>query len=236
LVSFETSQPSSPTTNAEPTADEEGLPVRGFYKIAELARAAGMTRWRIVRLLKHFGVELHSPSKVALVPLHELETKAKPLCPPADLLRSSRRLSRARPHDCSAFHTKRPSDRRTSEVCSFESRSQYSAPYAFASIARATAGIVLALMAEGQGFSITALMGILMVIGIAVSNGILLVDDANHRLTREGRRRGRHRRGGALSVRPHHDDQPRHGDRPRPHGARPREGVGGQSAPRAVGC
>ncbi len=42
-------------------------------------------------------------------------------------------------------------------------------------------GIVLALMSAGQGFSITALMGILMVIGIAVSNGILLVDDANHR-------------------------------------------------------
>ena len=43
------------------------------------------------------------------------------------------------------------------------------------------AGIVIALMAAGQGFSITALMGILMVIGIAVSNGILLVDDANRR-------------------------------------------------------
>jgi CzcA family heavy metal efflux pump len=42
-------------------------------------------------------------------------------------------------------------------------------------------GIVLALMAAGQGFSIPALMGILMVIGIAVSNGILLVDDANRR-------------------------------------------------------
>ena len=42
-------------------------------------------------------------------------------------------------------------------------------------------GIVLALMGAGQGFSITALMGILMVIGIAVSNGILLVDDANRR-------------------------------------------------------
>jgi multidrug efflux pump subunit AcrB len=42
-------------------------------------------------------------------------------------------------------------------------------------------GIVLALMAAGQGFSITALMGILMVIGIAVSNGILLVDHANRR-------------------------------------------------------
>ena len=37
-------------------------------------------------------------------------------------------------------------------------------------------------MAAGQGFSITALMGILMVIGIAVSNGILLVDDAARRL------------------------------------------------------
>ncbi len=43
-------------------------------------------------------------------------------------------------------------------------------------------GIVMALMTAGQGFSVTALMGILMVIGIAVSNGILLVDDANRRL------------------------------------------------------
>jgi multidrug efflux pump subunit AcrB len=43
-------------------------------------------------------------------------------------------------------------------------------------------GIVLALVAAGQGFSVTALMGVLMVVGIAVSNGILLVDDANRRL------------------------------------------------------
>jgi multidrug efflux pump subunit AcrB len=42
-------------------------------------------------------------------------------------------------------------------------------------------GIVSALLAAGQGFSITALMGVLMVIGIAVSNGILLVDDAARR-------------------------------------------------------
>jgi multidrug efflux pump subunit AcrB len=42
-------------------------------------------------------------------------------------------------------------------------------------------GIVMALMGKGQGFSVTALMGILMVVGIAVSNGILLVDDANRR-------------------------------------------------------
>jgi multidrug efflux pump subunit AcrB len=47
-------------------------------------------------------------------------------------------------------------------------------------------GIVLALLAAGQGFSITALMGILMVIGIAVSNGILLVDDANRRFSSKG--------------------------------------------------
>jgi multidrug efflux pump subunit AcrB len=42
-------------------------------------------------------------------------------------------------------------------------------------------GIVMALMSAGQGFSVTALMGVLMVVGIAVSNGILLVDDANRR-------------------------------------------------------
>ncbi len=42
-------------------------------------------------------------------------------------------------------------------------------------------GIVMALLAAGQGFSITALMGVLMVVGIAVSNGILLVDDASRR-------------------------------------------------------
>jgi multidrug efflux pump subunit AcrB len=47
-------------------------------------------------------------------------------------------------------------------------------------------GVVIALLAAGQGFSITALMGVLMVIGIAVSNGILLVDDANRRFDREG--------------------------------------------------
>ncbi len=43
-------------------------------------------------------------------------------------------------------------------------------------------GIVGALMAAGQGLSITAIMGVLMVIGIAVSNGILMVDHANREL------------------------------------------------------
>lgn len=45
-------------------------------------------------------------------------------------------------------------------------------------------GIVMALLAGGQGLSIIALMGVLMVIGIAVSNGILLVDHANRALQR----------------------------------------------------
>jgi multidrug efflux pump subunit AcrB len=43
-------------------------------------------------------------------------------------------------------------------------------------------GIVLALMAAGQALSILAMMGVLMVVGIAVSNGILLVDEARRRL------------------------------------------------------
>ncbi len=41
-------------------------------------------------------------------------------------------------------------------------------------------GVVVALLAAEQGLSITSLMGMLMVIGIAMSNGILLVDHANH--------------------------------------------------------
>jgi multidrug efflux pump subunit AcrB len=42
-------------------------------------------------------------------------------------------------------------------------------------------GIVMALMSAGQGISITALMGMLMVVGIAVANGILMVDAADRR-------------------------------------------------------
>jgi multidrug efflux pump subunit AcrB len=47
-------------------------------------------------------------------------------------------------------------------------------------------GIVIALMAAGQGFSVTALMGVLMVVGIAVSNGILLIDHARTRVEQDG--------------------------------------------------
>ena len=45
-------------------------------------------------------------------------------------------------------------------------------------------GITIALMAADQGFSVTALMGVLMVIGIAVSNGILLVAEASVHLNK----------------------------------------------------
>lgn len=47
------------------------------------------------------------------------------------------------------------------------------------SVPTALAGVVMALLAAGQGLSIVALMGVLMVLGIAVSNGILMVDHAN---------------------------------------------------------
>jgi len=40
-------------------------------------------------------------------------------------------------------------------------------------------GIVAALFAAGEGFSVPTMMGVLMVVGIAVSNGILLVDHAS---------------------------------------------------------
>ncbi|MFT3707268.1 MAG: efflux RND transporter permease subunit [Archangium sp.] len=51
------------------------------------------------------------------------------------------------------------------------------------SVPTVLAGVVMALLAAGQGLSIVALMGVLMVIGIAVSNGILMVDHANQALT-----------------------------------------------------
>jgi hypothetical protein len=93
-------------------------------------------------------------------------------------------------------------------------------------------GIVLALLAAGQGFSITALMGVLMVIGIAVSNGILLVDDANRRFIREGV--DKVEAVIAVALRADRDDELRDRDRLGSY----RDGAGtrirGQSATRAV--
>ena len=77
-------------------------------------------------------------------------------------------------------------------------------------------GIVLALMAAGQGFSITALMGILMVVGIAVSNGILLVDDANRALRRGRRSVEAVVDAARVALRADRDDEPGHRHRPLP--------------------
>ena len=70
-------------------------------------------------------------------------------------------------------------------------------------------GIVLALVTAGQGFSITALMGMLMVVGIAVSNGILLGRRCESTILR-GRREGRSGdRRRAFALRPDRHDEPR---------------------------
>ena len=81
-------------------------------------------------------------------------------------------------------------------------------------------GIVLALMAGGQGFSITALMGILMVVGIAVSNGILLVDDANRRFDEGADKVEAIVAAARIALHPDRDDQPGDGHRPDADGAR----------------
>ena len=94
-------------------------------------------------------------------------------------------------------------------------------------------GIVLALMAAGQGFSVTALMGILMVIGIAVSNGILLVAEASVRLNEGASKEDAIVGRGADAVHAHHHDKPGDRDRAGPHRARSRGGDGGKPGARA---
>jgi hypothetical protein len=59
--------------------DDWVLPIRSFYKISELVRAANLTRFRILQFLKASGVELSAHASIQVVPLTELETKAKAL-------------------------------------------------------------------------------------------------------------------------------------------------------------
>ncbi len=96
-------------------------------------------------------------------------------------------------------------------------------------------GITVALMAAGRGFSVTALMGILMVIGIAVSNGILLVAEASVRLNAGASKEDAIVGAGPHTLHSDHDDEPRDRDRAHPNGARPRGGYGGQSGACARG-
>jgi hypothetical protein len=54
------------------------LPLQAAYTLRELARAAGFSRGRLVRLLEHLGVATLRSGSLILVPLVELEQKAWP--------------------------------------------------------------------------------------------------------------------------------------------------------------
>ena len=55
------------------------LPVRVLYSVNELARAVGVDRRRLHRLLVACGVELLPLGSRVFVPLSEIATKLKPL-------------------------------------------------------------------------------------------------------------------------------------------------------------
>jgi hypothetical protein len=57
----------------------QSLPIRAIYSIAELARASGIERRKLKRLLVAARVELMSTARVSFVPLSELEVKVRPL-------------------------------------------------------------------------------------------------------------------------------------------------------------
>ena len=54
------------------------LPLQAAYTLSELARAAGFSRGRLVRLLDRLGVCTMRSGSLILVPLVELEEKAWP--------------------------------------------------------------------------------------------------------------------------------------------------------------
>ena len=54
------------------------LPVRAVYRLAELAQAAQISRWRMLQLLRREGVEIRRSGHVFVVSLAELETKFWP--------------------------------------------------------------------------------------------------------------------------------------------------------------
>jgi len=57
----------------------QNLPLRALYNIGELARASGIERRKLKRLLVAANVELMSTGRVSFVPLSELEVKVRPL-------------------------------------------------------------------------------------------------------------------------------------------------------------
>jgi hypothetical protein len=54
----------------------EGVPLRAFYTVTELARAAGMSPYRFARLLEQGGVDFVKSGRVRLVSIADLRDHA----------------------------------------------------------------------------------------------------------------------------------------------------------------
>ncbi len=70
------------------------------------------------------------------------------------------------------------------------------------SVPLAASGVILALFLSGRTFGLTAYVGLLMLVGIVVKNGILLVDYTNHLRERGMSRREALMRAGPTRMRP----------------------------------
>jgi hypothetical protein len=56
-----------------------GLPIKSAYSITELARASGIERRTLKRLLTRSGVDFVGSGRILYVSLSELEVKVRPL-------------------------------------------------------------------------------------------------------------------------------------------------------------
>jgi hypothetical protein len=56
-----------------------GLEVRGFYSVAELARAGNVPAYRLLRILRRNGVAFLRVGRALYVPLTEIRQKIPPL-------------------------------------------------------------------------------------------------------------------------------------------------------------
>ena len=91
--------------------------------------------------------------------------------------------------------------------------------------------MLLILWLTGTTLNVMSLMGVVMMVGIVVSNSILIVEFTN-RLVEEGRRCARRFAGLPRALAPGVDDISRHVDRPAADGAEARRG---QRSLRAAG-
>ena len=78
------------------------------------------------------------------------------------------------------------------------------------SVPLGVSGVFIMLYLTGTKLSVNSFMGIIMMVGIVVSNGVLLVDFANVLRRRGKDAHGGHHRGGPHPPAPHPDDHHRH--------------------------